>query len=77
VGALNDAHGTNLDLTFPKTLGREVLEMEWAFNRAVGFTEADDELPAFFYDEPLPPSEKSARHHSGAVNESLRELLAQ
>ena len=51
--------------------------MEWAFNRAAGFTEADDELPAFFYDEPLPPSNKAARHHSETANQSLRELLTQ
>ncbi len=77
VGALNDAHGTNLDISFPKALGREVLEMEWAFNRAAGFTQTDDELPSFFYDEPLPPSNKAARHHSETANQSLRELLAQ
>ena len=77
VGALNDAHGTSLDAAFVKALGREVLEMEWAFNRAAGFTEADDELPAFFYDEPLPPSNKAARHHSETANQSLRELLTQ
>jgi len=75
VGALNDAHGTNFDSSFLRTLGREALEMEWAFNRAAGFTEADDELPAFFYDEPLQPSGKSARHHSEGANRSLRELL--
>ena len=77
VGALNDAHGTSFDTTFLRTLGREVLEMEWEFNRAAGFTEADDELPSFFYDEPLQPSGKSARHHSDVANQSVRELLTQ
>ena len=76
VGALNDAHGTSLDSSFLKTLGREVLELEWAFNRTAGFTEADDELPAFFHEEPLQPTGKTARHGSEAVNRSLRELLA-
>lgn len=75
VGALNDAHGTQLEPSFMRALGREVLEMEWAFNRAAGFTEADDELPRFFYDEPLAPSGKAARHHSDEANRSLRELL--
>lgn len=75
VGALNDAHGTEFDAAFPKRLGREVLEMEWAFNRAAGFTAADDELPGFFYAEPLAPSNKTARHHSETANASLRELL--
>lgn len=77
INALNDAHGTSLETSFLKALGREVLEMEWTFNRAAGFTEADDELPDFFYDEPLPPSNKAARHHSEVANQSLRELLGQ
>jgi aldehyde:ferredoxin oxidoreductase len=75
VGALNDAHGTSLDSSFLKTLGREVLELEWSFNRAAGFTEADDALPAFFYEEALQPTGRTARHRSEAVNQSLRELL--
>jgi len=76
VTALNDAHGTALDPSFITTLGREALRMEWEFNRAAGFTEADDELPALFYDEPLAPTGKTARHHSAQVNRRLRELLA-
>jgi len=75
VNALNDAHGTNLDSSFLQTLGLEALRMEWEFNRAAGFTEADDELPGFFYEEALPPSGKTARHHSAEVNQSLRGLL--
>ena len=76
VTALNDAHGTKLDPSFLQTLGREALKMEWQFNRAAGFTEADDELPQFFYTEALAPSGKTARHHSAEVNRRLRELLA-
>jgi len=75
VTALNDAHGTQLDASFLKTLGRETLRMEWEFNKAAGFTEKDDELPEFFYKEALAPSGKTARHHSTEVNRSLRELL--
>jgi aldehyde:ferredoxin oxidoreductase len=56
-------------------LGREVLKMEWEFNRQAGFTEADDELPAFFYDEALAPSGKTQRHDAAAVNKHLSELL--
>jgi len=74
--ALNDAHGTHLEPSFFTQLGLEALRMEWEFNRAAGFTEADDELPSFFYSEPLAPSGKAARHHSADVNERLRELLA-
>lgn len=76
VTALNDAHGTHLDPSFMQTLGREALRMEWEFNKAAGFTEADDELPEFFYTEALAPSGKTARHHSAQVNRRLRELLA-
>ena len=50
--------------------------MEWAFNKAAGFTEADDELPAFFYSETLAPTGKTGRHHSAQVNRRVRELLA-
>ena len=76
VAALNDAHGTTFDPSFIRTLGREALRMEWEFNKAAGLTEADDELPAFFYREALAPSGKTARHHSAEVNRRLRELLA-
>ena len=76
VTALNDAHGTALDPSFIQTLGREVLRMEWEFNKAAGFTEADDELPAFFYNETLAPTGKTARHHSAQINGRVRELLA-
>ena len=75
VTALNDAHGTDLEPSFIETLGREALQMEWEFNRQAGFTEEDDELPAFFYGETLAPSGKTARHHSAEVNRHLRTLL--
>jgi len=75
--AVNDAHGTDLPPSFFKRLGRETLEMEWEFNRQAGFTEADDELPEFFFTEPLAPSNKSQRHRSAEVNKILREKLAQ
>ena len=45
--------------------------MEHEFNRLAGFTTEDDELPAFFYDEALPPSDKVARFHSGEVRKSV------
>jgi aldehyde:ferredoxin oxidoreductase len=76
VTALNDAHGTSVDVSFMKTLGLEALKMEWEFNKQAGFTEQDDELPEFFYAEPLAPSNKAARHHTAEVNRSFRELLA-
>lgn len=75
VTALNDAHGTDFEPAFFMDLGREVLKMEWQFNRQAGFTDADDELPAFFYDEALEPSGKAQRHRAAEVNKHLSELL--
>ena len=76
VGALNDAHGTQLDPSFMQSLGLDTLRMEWEFNRQAGFTEQDDELPEFFYTEPLPPTGNRARHRAAEVNRHLRALLA-
>ena len=75
VTALNDAHGTALEEPFLKKLGREVLELEWAFNKQAGFTDQDDELPSFFYDEALAPTGNLARHRAAEVNRCLDQLL--
>jgi len=75
VRALNDAHGTQLEPGFFQQLGMEAMKLEWEFNRAAGFTEQDDELPEFFYAEPLPPTGKTARHRSAEVNRSLKGLV--
>jgi len=40
---------------FPNALGVRVLKAEREFNRKAGFTNQDDRLPRFFYEEPLPP----------------------
>jgi aldehyde:ferredoxin oxidoreductase len=39
-------------------LGARVLKMEREFNRRAGFTNKDDRLARFFYEEPLPPHNK-------------------
>jgi aldehyde:ferredoxin oxidoreductase len=75
--AINDAHGTDVDPAFIKALGRETLELELQFNEAAGFTEQDDELPAFFYEEPVAPTDKIARHHAPEVNQARRAWFAQ
>jgi aldehyde:ferredoxin oxidoreductase len=75
VNALNDAHGTQLEETFPKTIGREVLELEREFNKLAGFGEQDDELPDFFYSEMLAPTGNLARHHARQVNQSREQLI--
>jgi aldehyde:ferredoxin oxidoreductase len=69
--AINNAVGTNLDASFFEKLGRETLRLEDVFNRAAGFTIDDDELPEFFYDEPLPPTDKAARFHGPEVRKSI------
>ena len=70
--AINDALGTNLPMSFFQDMGRATLKLEAEFNLAAGFTEADDELPKFFYDEALEPSFKTARFHTREVNEAVR-----
>lgn len=72
VQAINDAHGTSLETSFYEELGKETLRLEAEFNRAAGFDEQDDELPAFFRAEPLPPSDRVARFDARSVNAAAR-----
>jgi aldehyde:ferredoxin oxidoreductase len=65
--AINDAIGTNLEPNFFHQIGRETLQLERQFNLAAGFAEADDDLPAFFYDEPLAPTDRTARFRGSEV----------
>ena len=74
VDAINAAHDASLTKEFFEAMGRETLRLEWAFNRAAGFTAADDELPAFFYTEALPPTNYVARFHAADV-QPMMELL--
>jgi len=52
---INARYGTNLSNDDLVELGKKVLRMEREFNKAVGFTNADDRLPLFFKVEKLPP----------------------
>lgn len=74
VESLNDAYGVELEPSFYRELGRETLELEARFNREAGFTEVDDELPDFFYNESLPPSGRKARFHAGEVAEAAAKV---
>jgi aldehyde:ferredoxin oxidoreductase len=74
--AINAAHGTSLTKEFFEALGRETLRLEREFNRQAGFTERDDELPAFFYEEPLPPTNHVARFHARDVHRIYERLPA-
>src|SRR5262250_126322 len=74
--AINDAHGTQLTPAFFEQLGRDALRYEKEFNRQAGFTEKDDELPAFFYEEALPPTNHVARFHAADVHRMYERLPA-
>jgi aldehyde:ferredoxin oxidoreductase len=74
--AINAAHGTQLTKDFFEPLGQETLRLEHEFNRQAGFTAADDELPAFFYSEPLPPTNHVARFHGSDVHDMYERLPA-
>ena len=73
--AINHAVGSNVEQSFFLDLGRETLKLEAAFNKAAGFTVADDDLPDFFYHERLQPTNKTARFH-GADVETIFENLS-
>ncbi|MEW6663830.1 MAG: aldehyde ferredoxin oxidoreductase C-terminal domain-containing protein [Thermodesulfobacteriota bacterium] len=53
--AINAKSGTRLGPDDVTALGIKVLKAEREFNRKAGFTNRDDRLPRFFYEEPLPP----------------------
>ena len=55
IDLLNARFGISLNGDDVVNLGQHILKVERKFNQAAGFTEADDRLPEFFYDEPLPP----------------------
>src|SRR5882724_1004152 len=76
VNAINAAHGTSLTKDFFEPLGRDALRLEYEFNRRAGFTEKDDELPEFFYTEPLPPTNHVARFHGSDVHQMYERLPA-
>jgi aldehyde:ferredoxin oxidoreductase len=52
---INARLGTRLAFEELIELGIRVLNAEREFNRKVGFSEKDNRLPKFFYEEPLPP----------------------
>jgi aldehyde:ferredoxin oxidoreductase len=74
--AINAAHGTSLTKEFFEPLGRDALRLEAEFNRRAGFTAKDDELPEFFYSEPLPPTNLVARFHGADVHGMYERLPA-
>jgi aldehyde:ferredoxin oxidoreductase len=55
LSAINAKFGTKLGPADIPALGMRVLKAEREFNKKAGFTNQDDRLPRFFYEEPLPP----------------------
>lgn len=55
IAAINAKLGTELPPEALTEMGVKVLKAEREFNRKAGFTNKDDRLPRFFYEEPLPP----------------------
>ncbi|SFH13262.1 Aldehyde ferredoxin oxidoreductase, partial [Desulfotomaculum arcticum] len=55
VEMLNAQYGINLTVDDVIALGQDILKVEREFNKAAGFTKADDRLPEFFQIEDLPP----------------------
>jgi len=53
---INGRYGWGVGDDYLQELGKATLEMELAFNRAAGFTAADDRLPEWMTTEPLPPT---------------------
>jgi aldehyde:ferredoxin oxidoreductase len=58
LAAINAKYGTQLGPADIPALGIRVLKAEREFNKKAGFTEKDDRLPRFYYEEPLPPHNK-------------------
>ena len=73
--AINDAFDAGMTPDAIRDIGLETLRLEAAFNKAAGFDQDDDELPSFFHDEALPPTNKMARLHSREVNAAMQALM--
>ena len=73
--AINDAFDAGMTPDAIRDIGLETLRLEAAFNKAAGFDQDDDELPSFFHDEALPPTNKIARLHSREVSAAMQALM--
>ena len=73
--AINAAVGSSLEPSFYSEMGVDTLRLERQFNLAAGFTVEDDDLPQFFYDEPLEPTNQIARFN-GADVQAIHDPLA-
>lgn len=67
--------GIELPDDYFQSLGRQVLQTEWAFNLAAGFTFAENRLPEYMYEEPLPPHNLTFDLQPQEVSKALKEFL--
>jgi aldehyde:ferredoxin oxidoreductase len=56
VESINGVYGTNLTVNDVAGVGQGIIDTERKFNKAAGFTNADDRLPEFLRTEKLPPT---------------------
>jgi aldehyde:ferredoxin oxidoreductase len=54
---LSARFGRPVDQNILQQIGQETIRLERAFNKAAGFTPADDRLPDWLCQEPLPPTQ--------------------
>jgi len=73
---INSCHGSTLEPSDIRKIAFDSLLMEREFNKAAGFTSDDNQLPAFFYEEPVAPTNKVARFSGAEVSACMAELFA-
>jgi aldehyde:ferredoxin oxidoreductase len=71
---LKGRYGWDLGDEALQVLGRETLALERAFNRAAGFTSADDRLPEWMTREPLPPHNSVFDVHDADLDRVASEM---
>ncbi|MBL7176268.1 MAG: aldehyde ferredoxin oxidoreductase [Desulfobacteraceae bacterium] len=68
---INAKLGVQLGPEDGPALGMRILQTELEFNRKAGFTKEDDRLPKMFYEEPLPPHNKTFLFSGEELDETL------
>ena len=71
VNMINAKLGIQLGPDDGPALGIKILQAEIEFNRKAGLTKEDDRLPKFFYEEPLPPHNKTFLFSGEELDETL------
>ena len=71
VNMINAKLGIQLGPDDGPALGIKILQAEIEFNRKAGLTKEDDRLPKFFYEEPLPPHNKTFLLSGEELDETL------